>query len=211
VAEAADDVAGAVLLAERALALYADGDDERSLARLRVAYGWLLLRTTPPQPEKARDLLLAARAALSDVGSATDAAYCETELARAALLLGQPVEALDLATTAGERLSAEARLERAYVHLVRGAALLALGRRDDAIAEYRQASSDLASLDLARLAAGAWRELADAFTRLDLLQDAALAYQQALSEVGVRGAPAMLSAATPAGSTTRGRRSPSQR
>ena len=39
------------------------------------------------------------------------------------------------------------------------------------------------------MAAGAWRELADAFTRLDLLQDAALAYQQALSEVGVRGAP----------------------
>ncbi len=96
------------------------------------------------------------------------------------------------------------------MHLVRGAALLALERRDEAIADYRQASSELASLDMARLAAGAWRELADAFTRLDLLQDAALAYQQALSEVGVRGAPAMLSASAPDSSTTK-RRGPAQR
>ncbi len=93
VAEAADDLAAAVLLAERALTLYAEGDDERALARLRVAYGWLLLRTAPPQPEAASVVLEVARAALVDVGSATDVAYCETELARAALLLGQQVEA----------------------------------------------------------------------------------------------------------------------
>lgn len=189
VAEAADDISAAVLLAERALALYADGDDERSLARLRVAYGWLLLRTSPPQPETAQDMLQVARASLGDVGSATDIAYCETELARAALLLGDPERALEHAGLAKDQLSAEARLESAFVHLVRGAALLQLERNDEAVAEYRQASSTLGSLDVARMAAGAWRELADAFTRLDLLQDAALAYQQALSEVGVRGAP----------------------
>jgi tetratricopeptide (TPR) repeat protein len=75
------------------------------------------------------------------------------------------------------------------VHLVRGAALLALKQQDEAVAEYRRASSILGSLDQARMAAGAWRELADAFSRLGLLQDAAMAYQQALSEMGVRGAP----------------------
>jgi tetratricopeptide (TPR) repeat protein len=198
VAEAADDVSTAVLLAERALALYADGDDERSLARLRVAYGWLLLRTSPPQPETARDMLQVARAALADVGTATDVAYCETELARAALMLGDPERALEHAGRAKDQLSAEARLESAFVHLVRGAALLALERHDEAVAEYRQASSTLGSLDVARQAAGAWRELADAFTRLDLLRDAALAYQQALSEVGVRGAPQL----TDAGATS---------
>ena len=198
VAEAADDISAAVLLAERALALYADGDDERSLARLRVAYGWLLLRTSPPQPETARDMLQVARASLADVGTATDIAYCETELARAALLLGDPEGALEHASRAEERLSAEARLESAFVHLVRGAALLALGRHDDAVADYRQASSTLGSLDVARQAAGAWRELADAFTRLNLFQDAAMAYQQALSEVGVRGAPQAYAGATSA-------------
>ena len=189
VAEAADDVSAAVLLAERALALYADGDDERSLARLRVAYGWLLLRTSPPQPESARDMLAVARASLADVGTATDIAYCETELARAALLLGDPITALDHAALAQAQLSEEARLEGAYVYIVRGDALLALERREEAIAEYRRASSLLGSHDVARMAAGAWRELADAFTRLDLLADAAMAYQQALSEMGVRGAP----------------------
>jgi tetratricopeptide (TPR) repeat protein len=198
VAEAADDVSTAVLLAERALALYSDGDDERSLARLRVAYGWLLLRTSPPQPDKARDMLRTAHASLGDVGTATDLAYCETELARAALLLGDPEGALEHAARAQGQLSDEARLESAYVRLVRGAALLALGRHDEAVADYRRASSILGSLDQARMAAGAWRELADAFTRLDLLQDAALAYQQALTEMGVRGAPQRTGAGAPA-------------
>ena len=196
VAEAADDITTAVLLAERSLALYSDGDDERSLARLRVAYGWLLLRTSPPQPEKAREMLRTAHASLADVGTATDIAYCETELARAALLLGDPQGALDHAALAHAALSTEARLESAFVHLVNGAALLALARHDDAVAAYRRAASILGSLEQARMAAGAWRELADAFSRLDLLQDAALAYQQALSEVGVRGAPQPTDAAT---------------
>ncbi len=204
VAEANNNISAAVLLAEQALALYAEGDDERSLSRLRVAYGWLLLRTSPAQPETARDVLLVAHTSLADAGTATDLAYCETELARAQLLLGHPEVALDYADAAAARLSDEARLEGAYVHLVRGAALLALGRRDEAVAEYREASSSLASLDVARLAAAAWRELADAFTQLDLLQDAALAYQQALSEVGVRGAPDVFTRAHSA-STTRGR------
>ena len=204
VAEAADDVSAAVLLAERALALYADGDDERSLARLRVAYGWLLLRTSPPQPEKARDMLRTAHAALADVGTATDIAYCETELARAALLLGDPQGALGHAARAQAQLSDEARLESAFVHLVRGAALLALEQHDEAVAEYRRASSILGSLDQARMAAGAWRELADAFSRLDLLQDAAMAYQQALSEMGVRGAPQPTDAGAPSANSGAG-------
>src|SRR5205823_15117483 len=40
VAEARDQGALALELAERALALLSEGDDERSLARLRVAYAW---------------------------------------------------------------------------------------------------------------------------------------------------------------------------
>ena len=209
VAEAADDTSTAIMLAERALVLYADGDDERSLARLRVAYGWLLLRTAPPQPKVARDVLLTAHTSLADVGTSTDIAYCETELARASLLLGRPKAALNYADKAAARLSDEAQIEGAYVHLVRGGALLALGLRDEAVAEYRHAASALAALDVARLSAGAWRELADAFTRLELFQDAALAYQQALSEVGVRGAPEVVPDTTAvARKPTRPRRTP---
>ena len=149
-------------------------------------------------------MLRTAHASLADVGSATDVAYCETELARAALLLGDPQVALDHADLAQAQLSKEARLESAFVHLVRGAALLALERHDEAVAEYRRAASILGSLDQARMAAGAWRELADAFSRLGLLQDAAMAYQQALSELGVRGAPQPNDAGAPAANSTAG-------
>lgn len=189
VAEAAGKVSEAVLLAERALALYADGDDERALARLRIAYGWLLLRTEPPQPQKAQDELHAAQSVLVDVGSDTDLAYCETELARAALLLGDGKSALAHVEKAQAWLSNEARLESAYALLVRAAALLSLDRREEAVAAYREAARTLSSLDASREAAAAWRELADAFTELGLLGDATLAYQQALSELGIRAAP----------------------
>lgn len=192
VAEAASNVTDALVLAEKALALYAEGDDDRAIARLRVAYGWLLLRTTPPQPTEARDMLLAAHDALRDVGSAVDLAYCETELGRCWQLLGRPTTALEYADQAADRLGPAPRLETAYASLVRAAALLGLNRRDEAVAAYRSAAGMLGTLELSRLAAGAWRELADAFARLGLHADAGMAYQQALAEAGVPAAPDML-------------------
>ena len=105
VAERRDDLPSALALAERALAVYAEGDDVRALARLRTAYAWLLLRSLPPRAAEARELLGAAREALLDVGSEIDVAYSETELARAELVLGRPAEAL----VAGRRGPAAAR------------------------------------------------------------------------------------------------------
>jgi transcriptional regulator with XRE-family HTH domain len=193
VAESANRVGDAVLLAEKALAMYAQTDDARAVARLRVAYAWLLMRSTPPDATAARNILTQAYDSLCDVGSAVDLAYCETELGRCWLLLGRPKSALKHADAAAKRLVGGVRLETAYAQLVRGAALLALERRSEAVEAYRAAARALGELDVARLTAGAWRELADAFTRLDLFQDAALAYQQALTEVGVRAAPGLLS------------------
>ncbi len=189
VAEQRDDLPSALLLAERALAVYAEGDDLRAHARLRVAYGWLLLRSVPPRPEEARRQLSASLTVLADVGSAVDLAYCETELGRCEVLLGHAAAALDLADSALARLGPTPRLESAHTLLVRARALLASGRRDDAVATFREAAATLGGLDLSRAAATAWRELADAFAQLGLLGDATLAYQQALSEAGVRPAP----------------------
>lgn len=189
VAEANDNLADALVLAERAVALFAEGADARALARLRVAYGWLLLRSDPPAPEPARQVLEAALEALRDVGSVIDIAYCETELARCLLALGRADEALSLTEQALGRYPYATRLEAAATRLVRARVLLATGRRDEAIEDYRRAAAQLAALEVSRHAAAAWRELADAFTELGLWQDAALAYQQALSEVGVRPAP----------------------
>jgi len=204
VAEQRDDLPAALMLAERALAVYAEGDDRRAHARLRVAYGWLLLRGTPPRPHDARRELAAGLEVLRDLGSAVDLAYCETELGRCEVLLGEPAAALERADSALSRLGAVSRLESAHTLLVRARALLASDRRDDAVATYRQAASVLGDLELSRAAAGAWRELADAFAQLGLLEDAALAYQQALSEAGVRPAPdvSYATATRPSTSTT---------
>ena len=169
--------------------LFSEGGDARAVARLRASYGWLLLRSAPPQPAEARGYLQAAHAVLLDVGSAIDIATCETELARAAVLLGEADEALRLAETATQRYGETAGLESASTALVRARALLALGRRDDAVDGYRAAAALLGGLAVSRQAASAWRELADAFAQLELLSDAAMAYQQALSEAGVPSAP----------------------
>lgn len=202
VAEQRQDLPAALLLAERALAVYAEGDDVRSLARLRVAYGWLLLRSVPPRPEDARRELSASLEALADVGSEVDLAYCETELGRAEVLLGHPAEGLSRAESALTRLGVAPRLERAHTMLVRARAQLALDRRVDAVETYREAAATLGALELSRQAASAWRELADALAQLGLLEDATLAYQQALTDAGVRAAPDVSYTATGAAASS---------
>ena len=67
-----------------------EDDDERAIARFRVAYAWLLLRCAPPREEQAYEMLLTAHDSLKDCGSEVDLAYCETELGRAKLLLDEP-------------------------------------------------------------------------------------------------------------------------
>jgi len=191
VAQAGGRIEEALPLAEQALALFAEGDDTRAIARLRVAYGWLLLRDTPPRPDEACAALTQALASLRDVGSAVDVSSCERELAVAALQLGEPEEALACVESAAEHLGDEPSLALADTQLIRARVLLVLGRKARAVAQYRAASATLGALDLSRAAAGAWRELADAFTGLGLFEDAALAYQQALSEAGVPPAPSV--------------------
>lgn len=188
-AEGRGDVEKAVVLAERALALYAEGDDERALARLRVAHAWLMLRSAPPRTQQAAKLLEEARAVLVDTGTEVDVAYCETELGRAAILLGDARAGLKWGRAAVKRLGAKPRLQTAHARLVVARALLTVGKNAEAVAEYRAAAATLGGLGISRQSASAWRELADAFTQLHLFEDAAMAYQQALSEAGVRAAP----------------------
>ena len=191
-AHARGDHTKALTLAERALALYAEDDDERGLARLRNAYAWLLLRTDPPRPDKARELLERSRTVLVETGTAVDLAYVETELARAHLLMEDTRQAVRLATSALRRLGDEPRHQTAHAHLVIARAKLLAGDGEQALTEYRDAAKTLTRLQLGRQAAEAWRELADAFTSLGKFEDAAEAYRRALSEVGVAAAPAIV-------------------
>jgi len=188
-AEARGDLEKAFVLADRTRALLAENDDERAIARFRVAYAWLLLRCAPPRAEQAHEMLLTSFDSLKECGSEVDLAYCETELARAKLLLDEPHEAIELARGALRRLT-EPSHESAHARIVIARAQLALGEQETGVAEYRAAASELTDLKGAeRQAAAAWRELADAFTGLRLFEDAAMAYQQALAEAGVPAAP----------------------
>lgn len=188
-AEESGRLGEALSLAERALALFSEGEDLRSLARLRTAYAWLLLHQDPPAASKAEQLLMTAREALSDVGSEVDLAYCDTELARARLAQGDPQRAVELAERSLQELGTEQRLEAARARLVLGQAQLASGEQDGALFAYLRASEDLRSIGASRQAAAAWRELAEVFVQLGRDADALTAYRHATDAAAVPAPP----------------------
>jgi transcriptional regulator with XRE-family HTH domain len=111
VCEARGDLPRAVELAGRALAMFSEEVDERSLARLRTDCAWVLLRQDPPDVDRAEELLTRSYQALAAANIGTDLAYCETELARVDLHRGRPDQAAEHA--AGTVPAARARLRRA--------------------------------------------------------------------------------------------------
>jgi transcriptional regulator with XRE-family HTH domain len=152
----------AVALAERALALFGEGDDERNLSRLRNAYATLLMRHDPSKANEALHLLAEARDALASTGSSVDVAYCETEMARALVLTGDPEAAVEHAVAALDRLGPDSRLEAPRARLALAYALAAAGHRDQAIGEYRGAAEVMEALGARRQAALAHAELGQA-------------------------------------------------
>lgn len=183
------EVGTALELSEQALLHFHVEGRSRNTARLRNSYAELLLRTDPPRPEQALTLLESARADLAEVGTVTDLAYCETELARAHLLLGDPEAAVAAARQALHHLPAgEARLERSRALVVLADAWLAMGDPDAAAAAYQQAAADLTAADAGRQAARVWRQLADHLERRGDLAGALTALKAASDAVGVRAA-----------------------
>ena len=129
------DIAAAVPLAERALALLSEGQDARNLARLRTEVGRLQLELDPPAVDEARENLTQAASEMEwSSASPTDRAWTLLGLARAAYLSGELEQARDLIgevkvtsgghaplaeaealTLAGRTCAAEGRLEQAAV------------------------------------------------------------------------------------------------
>ena len=183
------EVGAALELSEQALLLFHEQGRSRSTARLRNSYAELLLRTEPPRPEQALELLESARADLVDVGTVTDLAYCETEIARAHLLLGDPAAAVTAARQALHHLpAAEERLERGRALVVLADAWLAAGDRGAAEAAYQEAAGNLTAAGAGRQAARVWRQLADHLERRGDLTGALAALKAASDAVGVRAA-----------------------
>lgn len=201
VAEGRGDLAEARRLTERALAYLAEGAVSRDVPRLRLHYGWLLIRSEPPEPAAALEQLELAMQDLASVGSVQDLARCEMEQGRAHLLLGDAERALELARAGLSRLDADAVLDACHGHILLGDALMALDRADEARESYQWAADRLGMMTANRNSAEVWRTLGDRMLAHGDLHAAINAYDRALSEVGIRAAGAPVPPRVRAGAT----------
>lgn len=202
VAEGRGDLAEARRLAERALAYLGEGAASRDVPRLRLHYGWLLLRSEPAEPRLALEHLSVAARELELVGSEIDQARCDFEAGRAHLLLGNVVEAEDLARTGLDRLTiGDTTLDVCNGRMLLGDVHAARGRVAEAKECYRWAADMFGMMSAGREAATVWRSLGDRMMANGDAEGAAKAYESALREAGIRptALPATLSVLESAG------------
>ncbi|HYT29455.1 MAG TPA: hypothetical protein VEN82_01645, partial [Actinomycetota bacterium] len=97
---------------------------------------------------------------LREVGATGDLAYVFSERSRLALLRGSAEEALDLAELAGSYVG-EDPLELARCLFLKGRALGALDRRQEATAWLREAANRFEALGARQQEASCWREVGE--------------------------------------------------
>ena len=182
----------AVRLAEKALALFGEGDDARNLSRLRLQLGTSLLAEDPPAIEAAEQQLTRARADLVTAGAGqVDLARCDADLAQARLLSGD----LDAAERLAEQSLAEAAdapLALAHVHALRARISVARGDATAARASYRAAVAALTGANADREAAQLWYQLGAELDEVGDGSGARDAYRRAAASLGLRASGAAL-------------------
>jgi len=183
------EVVLALELAERALAMFAEENDERSLARLRTDFAWILLAARPPQIERAVALLERAHSGLVGLGMSVDLSYCETELARCRLMLGEPEAALRVVDSSLARLQGRRILEAARLHLLRAGGLAMQGDPSAARASCDEARDILVELPANRHSAAVWREHAEVLMTLGDAKAAVDSLRRLADAVGSPRAP----------------------
>lgn len=186
--EALGDVPSALGQLDAAIALTQVDDVNRDLPRLRLDRAFLLVSDDPPRPHEALGELDVAQAALEVDESSVELARASSVRSRASLQLGDAHAAQRHARRALELLGDGVRRDAVAAHEVLGDALLALGARPEARAEFRRAADLMDMIVSGRHAATLWRRIGD---RLRLAQDqderVIEAYTRALTAAGVRG------------------------
>ncbi|TMK85672.1 MAG: helix-turn-helix transcriptional regulator [Actinobacteria bacterium] len=150
----------ALEMSTRARMLMEELDDRQSVARLHNAYAFLCLEAEPPRLEEARHHLDRAEALLSGTSARGELAYIHEERGRVALLAKRPDEALEWA----ERGLAEASpdgLENARCLYLKGRALSALERGEEARQVLREAADRFGAQGARQQEASCWRELGE--------------------------------------------------
>lgn len=187
IAESRGQIAQALSLTDRALALLGEGDDQHEMSRLRVAQAGLLLEQDPPDASRALDLVDAVYADLSGrrgdgtaEADAVELTLCETERARALLALGRRDAARAAAESAVARLNGQPRPDEVRARLVFARVLFASGDTSGCLEQCGLAVATLGELGTGRATAAGWRDLAGLFRDADRAGEAMDAYERAL-------------------------------
>jgi transcriptional regulator with XRE-family HTH domain len=180
--------AEAMRLADRALALLSEGDDDRNLARLRTLHGLLMLRQDPPDVEAAHALLTRSEDELrSRDGSASDIAHCQIGIAHTHLLAGDCDEAIVRATAALEVVRGTSPAMSAEAEVIIGRAEAARGDIAAARTRYRSAIAFLTIAQADRQAAQLWYQLGDLLEAAGDLDGSRDAFRRSAASAGLRG------------------------
>ena len=183
-------VSNAVPLAERALALLAEGQDARNLARLRTTLGRMQLELDPPDvPEAKRHLEQAAQDLAWSSASTIDIAHNNLAIARARYLDGELSPAHDICAEIIASVQNEAPLLAAEAESLAGQVVAATGDAEGAKAAYRRAVFLLTGVGADRDAAQLWFELADLLEDIGDVEAARTAYRSAAAAFGLRTRP----------------------
>ena len=174
-------------MAERALALLAEGQDSRNLARLRTQVGVMQLELDPPDLVEAH-LYLDQAAEDLPWCSASPVEIAQNELARSRIFMLEgdldTAEAMCRATF--EIANAEVPAFAANARAVLGQIFSARGDNEGAKKLYRQAVFFLTGAGADRDAAQLWFELADLLEEVGDLDAARDAYRSAAATTGLR-------------------------
>jgi transcriptional regulator with XRE-family HTH domain len=183
-------VGDAVSLAERALALLAEGRDARNLARLRTELGTMQLRLDPPEvPEAQRNLEKAAEELAWSSASPVDVARNNLALARARFLMGDLEGAAELSAQVRAVLGERTPLVLGDALSLTGQILMAQGDVPRATSYFQQAVLAMTAVGADRSAAQHWFELADLLDSVGLAEASRDAYRNAAASAGVRARP----------------------
>ena len=183
-------VSDAVPLAERALALLAEGQDARNLGRLRTHLGVMQLRMDPPQIDEAqKNLTQAAEEYKWCSASLVDVGRNELAQARAHYMAGDVEIAQVLSSRVHENVQALSPLTAADAKSLEGQVHAARGDIEAALHAYREAVLILTSVGSDREAAEMWFELAGLLEDVNELDAARDAYRSAAAASGITSRP----------------------
>jgi tetratricopeptide (TPR) repeat protein len=190
-------VRDAIPLAERALALLAEGQDQRNLGRLRTQLGVMQLQMDPPQIDEAQEnLVRAAEEYQWCSASAVDIGRNELAQARAHYLSGDVDSAEKLSAKVHENVRVLSPLTAADAKSLEGQVHAARGNVEAAVVSYREAVMMLTGLGSDRHAAEMWFELAGLLEDVHEFDAARDAYRSAAAASGIQARPRVRAAQT---------------